>query len=866
MASPRLPALTVTAFILPILLGLAFGLPYLAALPPRNPLVGALLAMGLPFAVLCYRRRLPAWVAGLAGPGPATARFLRWEPYTYSVFLLGAARSMSDPAGVAGVSGLAALVLALQALLLYVVLAPAQRRTLYSMEKYIALLFLVSGFSALIYQVAWQRTLFATFGINTESVTVIVSVFMFGLGIGALAGGVLQKRFARHLLGIFLVLELSIGLFGVVSLDLIHWVSHIAGNTSTTRLVFWIYLILALPTLLMGATLPVLVAWLQRYVRNIGKSVGILYAFNTIGSALAAFATVQVLFVYTGLQMSVYIAAACNVATACLIGEASLRLKRRAHAAEMAPATAPPVETPGAPPVEAHGAPRLGFAFVFGTLVAIGYVSLSQEILWYRLLGFLTANAPQAFGMMLAAFLFGIAAGALRSERACEAGAKPHAYLVRALFGAIAVFYLALPCVAWLTGHMGKEAGSVAVYILIAVLAFMTGGVLPMLIHLGTANTRSDATQGMSYLYFANILGATLGPMVTGFILLDHFTLEGNIVLLSLLTMALLAAVLLVSPSSTRSKSAAFALMLAMLGGAAALHHSLFENHLERLFYASVERAPFKYSLENVGGIISVENDPRGDIMNGNGIYDGRFNVEPLNDSNIITRTFMMAALHRDPAEVLEIGLSTGSWTRVMVDLEPLRQLTVVEINKGYPQIMQHYPEIAQVLHNPKVAFEFDDGRRWLRNHPERKFDFILMNTTYHWRSNTTNLLSADFLALARQHLKPNGVIYYNTTGSYDVVYTAASVFKHVTMFSSFVAASDAPFDMTVDERYRALMRFKDASGVPVFERDEAHRALARRLAATRIPELHEIILARRGLWRISDDNMAVEFKVPHHR
>jgi predicted membrane-bound spermidine synthase len=137
-----------------------------------------------------------------------------------------------------------------------------KRRTLLGSERYIAVLFLVSGFSALIYQVVWQRVLFATFGINSEAVTVIVSVFMFGLGVGALLGGQLQKRFPQRLLAIFIGLEILIGLFGLVSLPLIQFVSHLSSSGSTLELVGWSYLILAIPTLLMGATLPVLVSFL----------------------------------------------------------------------------------------------------------------------------------------------------------------------------------------------------------------------------------------------------------------------------------------------------------------------------------------------------------------------------------------------------------------------------------------------------------------------------------------------------------------------------------------------------------------------------------------------------------------------------
>jgi spermidine synthase len=705
-------------------------------------------------------------------------------------------------------------------------------------------LFLVSGFAALIYQVAWQRILFTEFGVNSESVTAIVSVFMFGLGVGALAGGWLQKRFPGRLVHIFVATEIGIGLFGLVSVELI----HLAGprhEPSMIDLVARVYAVLGVPTLLMGATLPVLIAYFQRHFRNIGKTVGLLYAVNTIGSALAAFATVQILFVLAGLRASIGLAAACNFATAWLVWRISRRL---------APVVGP------APPGHAaatHARPPLPYAMAFAGLAAIGFISLSLEILWFRLIGFMTASRPEVFGMLLAAFLVGIAAGSLRAEKFGHDDLLARRQMVRYLSFAAAASYLAVPIVSWIAGIAGKVVG--VAYAGAGLAAFWCGGVFPTLVHLASRDTASDSTSMVAWLYFANIAGAALGPLLTGFILLDHFGLGPNMALLAALTVVL--AICLAAPSARLARGAAF---LGAAGVAWLAYPLLYDGYLERLQHGSLRSAPFRHVLQDRSAIITVDHGAQ-DMMYGHGVYDGRFNIDPVINSNSIDRAYMVASLHREPRRILEIGLSTGSWTKVLSMYEPLRELVVVEIAhgaRGYGKVVAKYPDHATVLRDPKVTIQLDDGRRWLRNHPQERFDVIVMNNTYYWRSNVTNLLSREFLELLRAHLNPGGVIFYNTVGSEDIPYTAAHVFKHVTRFSAFVAASDAPFDIPPAERRANLLRYKRDDGAPVLLSDERHRAKLKDLVEAPLRDVRPELLQRKDLWLITDDNMATEYKL----
>lgn len=180
-------------------------------------------------------------------------------------------------------------------------------------------LFLVSGIAALIYQVCWQRLLFQEVGADLQSVTIIVSTFMFGLGLGALAGGELADRFPERTLALFALVELFTGVFGAGSPWIIRGVSAATVHGSIVVIAVVNFVVLLIPTTLMGATLPILVTHVLRTFRNLGVSVGVLYFFNTLGAALGAFLTGFLLLYYCGLTQTIWIAAGLNVTVSALV-------------------------------------------------------------------------------------------------------------------------------------------------------------------------------------------------------------------------------------------------------------------------------------------------------------------------------------------------------------------------------------------------------------------------------------------------------------------------------------------------------------------------------------------------------------------
>jgi hypothetical protein len=176
---------------------------------------------------------------------------------------------------------------------------------------------------------------------------------------------------------------------------------------------------------------------------------------------------------------------------------------------------------------------------------------------------------------------------------------------------------------------------------------------------------------------------------------------------------------------------------------------------------------------------------------------------------------------------------------------------------------------VSSLLFNPKVHIIVDDGRRWLIAHPDRKFDFILMNTTWNWRANTSNLLSIEFLRLLRAHLDPGGIAYYNTTGSRQALLTGATEFPYALRISNFLAVSDSPITLDAEAWKKALITY-EIDGRPVLDLsqsiDNDRLQWLIDLAGEKgikngLTESRASMLARfKGSRMITDDNMGTEW------
>jgi spermidine synthase len=425
-------------------------------------------------------------------------------------------------------------------------------------------------------------------------------------------------------------------------------------------------------------------------------------------------------------------------------------------------------------------------SFMFPALLsgAVGFLSLSQEILWVRTVGFAFQSIPQAFSIVLALYLFGIAVGAAIGKTICARHSRLYLWSggVLTLSG---LFDLIAPLVFARFAH--EIYSPLVLAPLVAGTALLKSIVFPIAHHLGSSSNAKEVGRSVSRVYFCNVAGSTLGPLVTGFALLDLMSLQMNFVLMASLTLALAVACYLKELGLRQAFAAVLLLVpIPFVTG---------ENRLPVQLGQQMKETEVKAFLENRHGIITIYGGAeRGDLVYGGNVYDGRTNLDPLVNSNLINRALILSALQPEPRRVLMIGLSTGAWLKVITGFPNVDSIDVVEIDPGYLQSIQAYPRIASALDDPRVKVHIDDGRRWLKMHPENRYDLIVMNTTWHWRAFSTNLLSREFLEIIRSRMNPGAIFAFNATGSGDAFKTAVGVFDHAYRYINVIYAADHDF------------------------------------------------------------------------
>lgn len=731
----------------------------------------------------------------------------------------------------------------------------------------LGIVFFLSGVPALLYQLCWQRMLFTVYGVNIESITVVVSAFMLGLGLGSLWGGRLatQRRFPPLL--VFAWLEMTIAAFGLASPWIFAKAAQLTLGASLLSTGLLSFSLVVIPTLLMGASLPLLVAHLLSSSRNMGHAVGLLYFVNTLGSAAACFLAVSVTFPHLGLSGTIQLAAGFNALVAAGAFLVHLRGARSDPGTSSRERSRSPSDADAREEAMQYGK-AVPFALVLGLAAISGFISLAYEVVLSRAYSFVSAGRASAFPFVLGWYLVGIALGSLLSGLYCRHSKRERQRQVATL----GVYFLVVNVLGFITipllADAVKSVSFETTYPLVALLSGGLGATLPLVAHIGI-EADHRAPQRLSYVYVANIIGSTSGSLATGFWAMDVFDLPTIATSLSLLG-TLVACALLVPNSSRRTKLAAALLALTSTGAILVAREDAYFQVYEKLMLKEeyAEHKEFRKVVEGRSGVVTVT---RGGMVFGGGIYDGQLSVDLVYDRNGLVRPFALGAFHPKPERVLVIGLATGAWAQVIIHHPDVRSLVAVEINPGYLEVIRGSEPVRSLLTNNKFRVVIDDGRRWLARNPEEKFDLIVMNTTFHWHAYAANLLSLEFLREVSRHLSPGGIAIYNTTSSSEAQRTGAVVFPHALRFINNMLVSNDPL-VADAQRFRELLTRYRIDGKPVIDVNDAHhRARLDHIVGlldtyTSSPELEgfekraDVLARTRGARLITDDNMGTEW------
>jgi spermidine synthase len=279
------------------------------------------------------------------------------------------------------------------------------------LRRLIALAFTASGFSALAYQVAWQRVLTQAIGSDAVSVILIVTIFMASLGIGTEIARKLLARPNLHLASTYALIEVGIGLYGLISLPLLRvanglWASY--GWNSLIADSALNFILLAPPIIGMGMTTPLIVQLAKRRLDDLGRVTGLLYGLNILGAALGAIITGLVLIEAVGLQGTVIIAAAINLGIAAV-----LFMLLRGNSSQSVSQVSMSVVA------------RIKWPYVVSA-VLFGFGTLAIQIIMFRVLINYFTMATVVFPMVLGAYLLLMASGQALGGRLAD---RYHAHL-----------------------------------------------------------------------------------------------------------------------------------------------------------------------------------------------------------------------------------------------------------------------------------------------------------------------------------------------------------------------------------------------------------------------------------------------------
>ena len=702
---------------------------------------------------------------------------------------------------------------------------------------YVALF--LSGAAALVYQSTWGRMLQRVFGVSDLAVATVLATFFLGLGLGSALGGRWGERIQRSA-RFYAILEVAIGAWALLSLLLIPRVHDLYAAVGTglsfTALTFVRFLIavfiLLPPTLLMGATLPILIKAVSQRGVQWSSAATWLYATNTFGAVLGAGATGLYLVPIHGARASVIVAAIASFSAAAIVY--AMWRSNDAVATE-----------PAAP---RSGGPLPRSVKIAMALAAIaGVASLASEVLWTRVLRLVVQGTTQAFAAMLVNFLIGIAVGSLLAERLMR---KPGR-------SATQLFAITQVGLALLTGFaiwVGSQMPRLAVLIQEApmivpheawvILALSAILLLPLAIMLGTSiplawriagGEAADAPSYSGKILAANTLGGLFGSLMAGFLLIPGFAallrdtnpaeIRVSAVELSLMVVLfihLLAATIAFRSYAQTLVGRVLAMTAPLATGIAivAIGPSLNLPFLLDAWYdptSAVINGPEEHWRNTVTfleegrntTVTVLQRDSTLRLFN-DGRPESGFGVDdPGFGEELALLGSLPVVFSAEHERAMIVGLGAGHTTAVTLG-GPWERVDVVELESAVVNAARYLYEARSKpfpLDDPRAREIVDDARAQLVLAEEGSYDAVISQPSHPWLAGSSALYTREFFAEVDRALKDTGVFALWTNlfridmpHLRSIVATLFTSFDHVHAWvvedSSFIlTASDSPID-----------------------------------------------------------------------
>jgi spermidine synthase len=681
------------------------------------------------------------------------------------------------------------------------------------------LLFFCSGVSGLIYQVVWVRSFGNVFGNTIYSASLVVAVFMAGLGVGSyLVGAWSDRRYATQpesLVRAYAYVELVIGLMGLgISAFLPHLgqVSALVSSYSREPTGWFVLsatsylaraaiaIVLLTPiTVLMGGTLTLLIRHLVRAdLSNSAWRIAVLYAVNTAGAALGCFLTDFSLVPAFGLQRTQMIAAGLNV----LAGVGALYLSSRAKVVR-------PKRDKTMSRTKVRMKPDTTMTPLILTSLALamtGFAAMGIEILWLRHFSILLGAFRAVFSLLLTVILLGIGVGSLIGGILHRRIPRPAEWLMAAqgLFVATTLLGLATadarpieaaaafdPTIAGAIGFAGAASNATSgmeralaelwfnakpIVLEVGIPALLMGVSFP----LGNAmiqRVQDSVGRRAGALYLANTLGGVGGSLVVGFLLLPSLGIQASATALATLATLAIIPLYLSDPGSRIPDPGPRASVLAVGGSLLAAASALAawmllpSNHVNTRALALREangpalseqreskgQAQLLTVDEGLTEIIAVTEVPgQGRRLLTNG--------HPMSSTSRLSQRYMRGLAHipllamANPQSVLVIGFGVGNTTHAATLHPSIRRVEVADLSRGILAHADYFADVNQrVLGDPRVAVYVNDGRQHLQMQPAASYDLVTLEPPPIAYAGVAALYSREFYELVRSRLKAGG-------------------------------------------------------------------------------------------------------------